>query len=527
MTRPQAGSTSTASARPVAGRQWFVGEGYLPSAPTPLGSCRDEGPAAGQSSHLHVFNPSHGVATVTVSVYRVTGPPSSFRLAVAPNALITVDLMTRREVPRNEVFWIALDADQPVFPQIVRSGHRPWDPVPETLEMVMPQLGPADATFTEWVYPDGFQGGANGWIETETISLLNPTPETGLATLTFLFRNGRRPRTHDVVLPATRVVNVDLSQLFAAGDPVSPPVVSHDFATRIVSDVPIVSQQTRRARWRGTTFTVGSKTGAPIRASESRRAREWYYGGGWIRRLDVLPRDQFDHTWQLLFSYSLDPQGSDVRVQAYPSTGGADAQTYALRPGQSDLQRLHEEPWRARLGVGAAWGLKLTSPGPLAATVTTGENEPWSQGLAGAMSAAPLVPGPLAAEWWMGVSRHGGADDEPVEWLAAWQFFNPGASPVRVTARFHGVRPSPIERTVVVAPGAVVRVSGDEVPGLATGQPMVVSAVGDGPFLAHAWLRVGARGVPVTRALASSAGVPITLGTGTPAMASTHAGNRH
>ena len=152
---------------------------------------------------------------MTVSVYRVTGPPSSFRLAVAPNALITVDLMTRREVPRNEVFWIALDADQPVFPQIVRSGHRPWDPVPETLEMVMPQLGPADATFTEWVYPDGFQGGANGWIETETISLLNPTPETGLATLTFLFRNGRRPRTHDVVLPATRVVNVDLSQLFA------------------------------------------------------------------------------------------------------------------------------------------------------------------------------------------------------------------------------------------------------------------------------------------------------------------------
>lgn len=473
-----------------------------------------------------MFNPGPVLAQVRVVVYRTTAAPSSFSLTVAPGTLDTMDLTGRREIPRNEPFWIVVESDAPVFPQLAHSDHRSWDPVPDTLEMILPQPGPADETFTDWVYPDGFQGGADSWIETETISLLNPGPENGLATLTFSFRNGRRPRTHTVVLPAARVTSVDLSQLFTAGDPVSPPVVSHDYATRVVSDVPTVSQQTRRARWRGTAFTVGSKTGAPIRASDIRRAREWYYGGGWIRRLNVLPRDQHDHTWQLLFSYSLDANGSDVRVQAYPNTGGADAQTYALRPGQADLQWLNEEPWRARLGVGTAWGLRLTSPGPLAATVTTAEYEPWSQGLPGAMSATPLVPGPLATEWWMGVSRHGGSDDEPVEWLAAWQFFNPGASPVRVTARFDGLPHSSIERTVVVAPGAVVRVSGDDVPDVATGQPMVVSAVGDGPFLAHAWLRVGARGVPVTRALASAAGLPITVGTGTPATASARADTR-
>ena len=473
-----------------------------------------------------MFNPGPDLAHVRVVVYRMTAAPSSFSLTAAPGTLDTMDLTGRREIPGNEPFWVVVELDAPVFPQLAHSDHRPWDPVPETLEMILPQPGPADATFTEWVYPDGFHGGTDSWVETETISLLNPGAATGRATLTFLFRDGRRPLTHHVVLRAARVVAVDLEHLFASGDPQSPPVVSHDYATRVVSDVPIVSQQTRRARWRGTTFTVGSKTGAPIRATEIRRAREWYYGGGWIRRLNVLPRDQHDHTWQLLFSYSLDPEGSDVRVQAYPSTGGAEAQTYALRPGQSDLQWLHEEPWRARLGVGAAWELQLTSPGPLAATVTTAEYEPWNQGLPGAMSATPLVPGPLATEWWMGVSRHGGSDDVPVEWLAAWQFFNPSASPVRVTARFHGVRPSSIERTVVVAPGAVVRLSGDDVPEVATGQPMVVSAVGDGPFLAHAWLRVGARGAPVTRALASSAGVPITFGTGTPAVASARADTR-
>ncbi len=484
----------------------------------PTGRRRDDAPAA-ESSHLHVFNPGPSLARVRVSVYRVTGMPSTFTIAVAADTLATVDLMSRREIPRHEAFWIALESDQPVFPQLAHSARRVWDPVPETLEMVMPQPGPADATFTEWVYPDGFQGGADSWIETETISLLNPGTAAGHASLTFLFRDGRRPRSHVVVLSAGRVVAVDLSRLFAAGDPESPPVVSGDYVTRIASDVPVVSQQTRRARWRGTAVTIGSKTGAPIRASESRRAREWYYGGGWIRRLDVLPRDHHDHTWQLLFSYGLDAAESDALVQAYPSVGSADAQTHPLHPGLSDLQWLHEEPWRARLGVDAAWGLRLTSHGPLAAAVTTAEYEPWSQGLPGAMSSSPLVPGPLATEWWMGVSRHGGSDNQPVDWMGAWQLFNPGASPVRVALRFHGARPSSIERAVVVGPGAVVRVSGDDVPGLANGQPVVVSAVGDGPFLAHAWLRVGARGVPGIRALASAAGVPITLGAGTPAVA--------
>ena len=470
-----------------------------------------------ESTHLFVFNPRPREANVQVTISRVTGAPSTFAIAVAPDTLVDVDLRSRRELPRNEPFWIAIASDQPVFPQLVRTDHRPWDEVPETLEMALPQPGPADATFTDWVYPDGFQGGADSWAETETISILNPGAATGRATLTFHFRDGRRPLTHRVSLPAGRVALVDLAHLFVAGDPEGPPVVSNDYATRIVSDVPVVSQQTRRARRRGATLTVGSKTGTPTGVSDSRRAREWYYGGGWIRPLGVLPRGPFDHTWQLLFSYGLAATTSNGRVDTYPAAGGAVAQTIGLGPEQSDLQWLHDEPWRTRLGVGTPWGLKITSEAPLAATVTTAEYEPWSQGLPGAMGAAPLVPGPLGTEWWMGVARHGGADDQPVEWHAAWQFLNPGAVPVRVTVRFHGGQPAVGAHAVVVAPGTIVRLSGNDVPGLTADHPVIVSAVGDRPFLAHAWLRVGARGVPVTRALSSAAGLPISLAADTTA----------
>lgn len=490
------------------GQHWFAGEGYITPGRWPGGQL-DPG-AARRTTDLYVFNPGTAMAHVGVTVFQAAVEPRTFRLDVAPDTLAVTDLATRREVRPHAVFWIVVDADRPVLPQLARSDYLPWDPVPETLEMPLPQRGPADGTFTDWVFPDGFQGGADSWTEAETISLLNPGRQLGRATLTFHFRDGRRPRAHAVRLPAGRVTTLDLAHLFRSANPARPPAISGDYATRVVSDVPVVSQQTRRAYARGSMFPLGSKTGAPIRSAESRLAREWYYGGGWIRPLGVLPRDGFDHTWQLLFSTSVDRTGAGARLQVYPNQATADAQPLTLPPDRADLQWLHEDAWRGRLGVDTPWGLRLTSESPVAATVTAAEYGPWSQGLPGAMSATPLVPGPLSTEWWMGIARHGGTDTEPVEWRAAWQFFNPGQSAVRVTVRFHGIRPAP-ERTVVVAPGTVLRLSGDEVPGLPTGRPLMVSAVGDGPFLGHVWVRVGARGVPITRALTSSVGLPIGL----------------
>jgi len=504
-----------APAAPDVGRHWFVGEAIV-TGEVRAGDDASDG-AVRRSAQLHVFNPGALDAQIQVQIYRANGAPRTFRLKVAPDTLSSTDLATRSEIPRGELFWLVLDADRPVFPQVARAEHRPWDPVPDTLDMVLPQAGPADATFMDWIYPDGFQGGGDRWVESETISLLNAGARAGRATLTFQFRDGRPSRTYDVSLPAARLVDIDLSRIFGGSASAPAPEPSGDYATRIVSDVPVVSQQTRRARWRDSTFVVGSKTGAPVRVSESRRARDWYYAGGWIRPLGILPRDRHDHTWQLLFSHSLAPDGGSLLLQAYPDADGVDARTVALPPARSDLQWLHEDPWRTRLGIGNPWGLHLSSASPIAAGITAAEYEPWSQGLPGAMSTTPLMPGPLATEWWLGIARHIATDEAQAEWTAAWQLLNPGTSTRQVTLRFHRESAAPIAHHVTVTPGTVLRVSGDDVPGIATGQPMMVSAMGDGPFLAHAWLRVATRGTAVARALTSAAGVPVSLGPPAPA----------
>lgn len=512
----QAAPIDTAPALP--GRHWFVGEGDV----TPVERTgRPTSGAARRTTTLSVFNPGTVTAQVRVTVFQTTAAPRTFRLDVAPDTLTETDLAARPDIRPLAVFWVVVDADQPVLPQLVRSDYLPWDPVPETLEMPLPQPGPADGTFTDWLFPDGFQGGTDSWVEAEIISLLNPGPRAGRATLTFRFRDGRRPLVHDVSLPAARVTMVDLTQLFGSPRPDRAPAISGDYTTRVVADVPVVSQQTRRAAWRHSTFPLGSKTSAPIRVADSRQTREWYYGGGWIRPLGVLPRGGLDHTWQLLFSTSVENTDATARLQTYPTRATGEAPPVSLPSDRADLQWLHEDGWRDRLGVDTPWGLRLTSTSPVAATVTAAEYGPWSQGLPGAMGATPLVPGPLATEWWMGLTRHGGADNEPVEWRAAWQFFNPGDTPVRVTVRVHGVRPA-LTHAVVVAPGTVLRLTGDDVPGLPAGRPLMVSAVGDGPFLGHAWLRVGARGVPVTRALSSSVGLPLGLTEGARNAAAPH-----
>jgi hypothetical protein len=243
-------------------------------------------------------------------------------------------------------------------------------------------------------------------------------------------------------------------------------------------------------------------------------AREWYYAGGWIRDLRILPRDDYtDRTWQLLFTFGLDARPQDVSIRSH-TRGAGEAHRVAITPDRSNLQWLHTQPWRSRLAEDAPWALVLESKAPIVPSLTAAEFEPWSQGMPGAMGATALVPGPLTTEreWWLGIARHGGVDTDPVDWASAWQVFNPGLTAVRVTLRFHGVDASPFAHEIVVGPGAVIRVSADALPPLATGRPFVVSAEGDGPFVAQSWVRVGARGVPVTRAMASAAGVPIRLG---------------
>ena len=417
-------------------------------------------------------------------------------------------------MPRGAAFWIAVDADRPVFPQLVHRTFRPWDLVPEGVAILTPVPAPLDASHQEWVYPDAFQGGTTRWLEQETVTLLNPWPAPAEARVTFEFRDGRRTRTHDVALPPERVAVVDLSALYPDdGSPLSP-ALSGDFSIAVSATRPVVTQQTRRLYWRGRKEVTSLSARVPLRRAEVSEAREWYYAGGWTRDLGILPRDgQTDRTWHLLFTYPLGGGAQSAELQPAGSSAAGVPQRLVIASGRSDLQWLHLAPWRDLFSDETPWGFTLRADGPVAPAVTNAEFEAWSQAMPGALSGGNLVSDVAARrrESWLGVAYHGGSDDNPVDWSAAWQFFNPGAEPVRGSLFFHFEDAAPLAHRVVVPPGSVVRVTGDAVAGLPQGRPFMVMATADRPFAAHAWVRTQARGVPTVRAMSNAAGIGIQL----------------
>jgi hypothetical protein len=512
--RSSPAAIAAASAAP--GHRWFVGDGWFVSSIDPLAQAAADVPADWASS-LHIANPGAAAAHVVMTVYRTGSAPSHSAIEVPAGRLYTIDLARRRDIPRGSAFWIAVEADQPVFPQLVHQTFRPWDLVPEGLTMVTPQPGPLDDSHAELIYPDLFQGGTPRWIEQETITLLNPWPTPAAAHLTFKFSDGRPIRTHDVSLPAERVTVVDLPQLFPdEGTPLDP-VLSRDFSITIGSTEPVVTQQTRRVYWRGRKEVTSLSARVPLRQADALEAREWYYAGGWNRDLHHLPRDgQTDRTWQLLFTYPVDTRARTALLRPLTVTGSPTADPLPLATSQSDLQWLHQSPWRERFGGDdRPWGFALKADGPIAPVVTTAEFEAWSQAMPGGMGAGNLVSDVAAGlqESWLGVAFHGGADYQPAEWSAAWQIVNPGVTPLRTELTFFTADAPPIVHHVTVAPGRVVRVNGGDVPGLPMDRPFTVRARGDQPFAAFAWVRVNARGQSALRAMSSTSGVAVKLET--------------
>ncbi len=497
-----------------AGRQWFVGDGMFVSSIDPAAQTPDGVPADWASS-LHVVNPGVDPAHVVMTVFRVGSAPSRSAIEVPPGRLYSIDLARRRDVPRGSAFWIAVDADRPVFPQLVHQTFRPWDLVPEGVTVVTPQPAPLDGSHTEWIYPDAFQGGTRSWLEQESITLLNPWPAPAQARLTFEYRDGRPTRTHDVTLAAERVTAIELQLLFPDDGSPLVPALSGDFSISISATRPVVSQQTRRVYWRGRTEITSLTARVPMRRSEALDAREWYYAGGWTRDLEILPRDgQTDRTWHLLFTYPLDDQTRALQLRPAAGAAGTTLTTVPLTAGRSDLQWLHLSPWRELFGGDERpWGLSLQADGPVAPAVTTAEFEAWSQAMPGGMGAGNLVSDVAARrrESWLGVAYHGGADHQPTDWSAAWQVFNPGTAPLQSELSFHVADGPPLVHQMTVGPGRVARVTGDAVPGLPLDRPFAVRARGDRPFAAHAWVRAQARGQVRVRALSSAAGVAIQL----------------
>lgn len=502
---PEPEGSSPALAGPAVSGRWhaFVGEGVVEAAPAPRLT-------GGEPEWFALFLASQDPEdrSADVHVFTQREPPRQFQVTLTGRRLTAVDLLRRPEVPRGETFWIGVAADRPVFAQMVHGRPAGRDGVPETLEAVVAVPGPLTDRHRTWIYPDGFQGGTADWQERETLTVLNPGSRAGMARLSFRFRDGRPPLGTRVALPAGRVAAVRLWTLFGGQQQQDPPLRG-DYATLIEADVPVVSQQVRRVTRRGQTEMLGSRPATPVPIADARAARRWYYAGGWTRPLRSSPGDAFAHGWQLLFAYPLTAAPPAMTLDLHTAGGHVESRPVPLTAGRSDLQWLHEPPWRPALPSGEPWGLVLTPAGAAAPSVTAAEYEPASLGLPGAMSAASLQPDPLASAWWLGIGREGPAMAAGARWEAAWQLFNPTERPAAVTLHALRTAAPEVSKTVEVAPGAVVRVHAQEIPELTDGTPFVVYAEGDGPFAAYTWVRVLAGAEDTPRALTGFPGMAL------------------
>lgn len=498
------------------GRVWFLGETTLP---------RPDGPVpVASDAEVFVFNPGSEPLRARLFAYREAAPPVTCVFEVGPGRLEAFDLNGQPTLPRDETLALMVTGDHPLYAQFREMTRPAWELVPETLSAASPVAGPLDPTVTRWIFPDGFQGGTADWYEQETLVLLNPGARGARTRLTFHFRDGRPSREHVVVVGPERIEAVRLWELFErpAGTG-RDAVVDGDYAVLVEADQPIASWQARRARWRGDAHVRAVRRAVPLAKPVVDRAPRWYYAGGWVEPLAVLPQDGYaDRTWQLLFTHNAGGRASGARLTVHDGRGRtASTRRLALGGGRSDLQWLHAPAWtQAGIPLRAPWGLTLEPDHPAAPVITAAEFGSWSRAMPGAMAATSLTPGPLASEreWWLGIAEHGGDDGSPAEWHAAWQILNPAPAPLTVTLEFAGLDrgvQSPARepaRVVRVVPGgAVIRITGADVPHLARHVPFVTIARAERPFVAHAWTRLSVRGVPGTRALGSQAGVAVDL----------------
>ncbi|MGD1002402.1 MAG: sensory rhodopsin transducer [Candidatus Brocadiia bacterium] len=508
------------------GKHWFVGDGFIWDD-QPAEHRAASGRPRECSSGLFVYNPQRKKARVQVRFYHVDRPPSEVAMTVEPSAIGALELAALPEVPHKQSFWIALQSNVPVLPQALHQDFTFWEEVPDALVAVAPYPGPLHDE-TSWVFPDCYQGKDPSWYEIETLSILNPGNAEVSVRVRYFPRGRARGAEETVVVPACRVKQMNLwerSPQLTGTDREPVMKIEGDYVIRLNATGPVIPQLTRRARWRGWTPVIGTRSviGYPVRR---RLSKLWYYPGGAILERGVLPRakagdrvwESSDLTWNLLFVHN--PHVSrDARVTL--SFHGPDGRTsesapYTVPPQQSVCQWLHRPPWLGQhTSINQPFALTVRADHPVIPDVTGAEFEMFSRCCPGAMSGVNLYPGPLKneCEYWLGIGQAGGADDVPAEWSQAYHLFNPAKRPVRVVLSAYGLGGGRrLSREVEIAPQGVRCVSASEFDGLPVGRPFAAHAQGDGPFCAQVFVRASTRGLHPTRSMYSMMGLPMRLG---------------
>jgi len=505
------------------GTLWYVSDGYIWDD-QPIGLRPESGRPLECSSRLFIYNPQASVARVQVRIYTIGTAPRTFETQIAPENIGDIELGARTEAPHRESFWIAVESDVPVLPQARHEDYTFWDPVPDAMVAVSPYPGPLQDE-TSWVFPDCFQGGARSWYERETLSILNAGKEKVSVRIRYLIRNHDLGGEEQIEIPAERVAMLEVWErmpklLGSASGPLVQ--VNGDYAVRIDASGPVIPQTTRRARWRGFSPVIGSRStmGFPLRGGAHDL---WYYPGGEVVDRGILPRargehplSQCDSMWNLLFVNNLDEQkAANARATFHrPDGSSSTSDPLPIRPLKSILECLHGSPWLGRhLNAGEPFAVTVAADSPVVPEMCCAEFEMWSQVCPGAMTAVHFHPGPLTDEktWWLGIGHAGGADDANVEWEQAFHLFNPGEQPASVTLDFLGAAGDEISHEVRVAPGAVAVVKSSGVRGLPVGTAFAVRARGDRPFCAQVFGRTFTRGLPHVRGIYSFMGVPMEL----------------
>jgi hypothetical protein len=506
----------TASCYHRSGTLWYVSDGYiwddLPATFRP-----ESGRPLECSSYLHVFNPQSEQAQVTARFYHVDRSPTFITFLVNPGAIHSVDLATLPEVPHKQSFWIVVESSVPVLPQARHEDYTYWDPVPDALVGVAPYPGPLENE-TVWIYPDCYQGGPKSWYEQETLTILNPGSETVTARVRYLLRSHELGGEEEIQIPSERVVELRVWERkpILLGHKHGPPIqITGDYAVHIDASGPIVTQTTRRARRRGQSSVIGTRSTMAFPFGEGKH-NLWYYPGGAIVDRGILPRDQnCDVTWNLLFTHNPNEHKAARPSVSFNYQNGEATHSEPLMvpPLKSDLEWMHLEPWLDKhTPINAPWAMTVHSDIPVVPEVTCAEFEMWSDVAPGAMSAVNFYPGPLEDErtWWLGIAPAGGSDDRSIEWLQSYHLFNPGEQPVQVMLMFLCAHET-LTYEVTLSSGAVARVESTEIPGLPLHEPIAVCATSDAPFCAQLFVRAFTRGLPHTRSMYSQMGLPMAL----------------